>query len=706
MILRCRVANHLFMLLALMGCSRILAAQVYPTPTVTEGDPNYAYNWAQWLNSQMPQAVPQETVSLGGIQWLNFNGAPTGIPGEFGAHMTWADLPMNQAPSTCPNVPPGTNVQAPVVLINSFNEQFQLRGGCHVLTVDGQNWQEVGNDVRGDVVFTSPTKGFRGYGNIYETLDGGNTWKQVFTCAARVVVHGLTQQITCGVNAIQFATRLIGYGVGDSSVLGGGVVVKTNDGGSTWNVIYLPQESGDQRTNFASFLDENRGFAFRNAGLYRTMDGGRSWLGAAAPPSNSGALKFADPEVGWSLGGGYTQYLLYTVDSGNHWTSRQLNAPAPIHGFSLPHRDTAYIVGDHGMIYRYRVVPLDYSVANMIPAPLMPGYDSPLNGELATVRSRASALAAQMQTSLGISAPPQLVNSGSVGGASSTDGASVQYAAASPTGQNPTPTGFQQPAQTSGQYTAQGGLPQSTTSSLPSDASQVGFQQAPQASQPSTDQSGFQQDTGTSPTNAARGSQQPPFSTGPGANQAAFQQTTGQPMGGVVASCCGSALRTLESAANVFATDLPMFSGKFRNLNLITAGLQFINDLLQRTNALKLAINNLGQAPDKQSAAAALGALSGQLNGIPADVNGGFVQDTSSAFPPQAAQVPTSFAGTAQQLNQSTGNQAVSGQPSAAQPPNAQSPNAQPAAQAANPADQLDKATQTVKDKLKKKLPW
>jgi hypothetical protein len=30
------------------------------------------------------------------------------------------------------------------------------------------------------------------------------------------------------------------------------------------------------------------------------------------------------------------------------------------------------VVGDHGMVYRYRVVPIDYAGKNIIDAPMMP----------------------------------------------------------------------------------------------------------------------------------------------------------------------------------------------------------------------------------------------------------------------------------------------------------------------------------------------
>jgi hypothetical protein len=40
--------------------------------------------------------------------------------------------------------------------------------------------------------------------------------------------------------------------------------------------------------------------------------------------------------------------------------------------FSLPARDRAYVVGDHGMVYRYRIVPIEYSAKGILDAPAMP----------------------------------------------------------------------------------------------------------------------------------------------------------------------------------------------------------------------------------------------------------------------------------------------------------------------------------------------
>lgn len=44
--------------------------------------------------------------------------------------------------------------------------------------------------------------------------------------------------------------------------------------------------------------------------------------------------------------------------------------------FSIPSRRRAYAVGQHGMIYRYSVVPIEYTAKGMIDAPMMPGSDT------------------------------------------------------------------------------------------------------------------------------------------------------------------------------------------------------------------------------------------------------------------------------------------------------------------------------------------
>lgn len=77
--------------------------------------------------------------------------------------------------------------------------------------------------------------------------------------------------------------------------------------------------------------------------------------------------KTANP-TGWSIEG---KSWTYTTDGGKHRTSREIAFPADLVAFRLPRSDRGYVVGVHGMIYRYRVVPVEYSAPHGINAPVI-----------------------------------------------------------------------------------------------------------------------------------------------------------------------------------------------------------------------------------------------------------------------------------------------------------------------------------------------
>ena len=51
--------------------------------------------------------------------------------------------------------------------------------------------------------------------------------------------------------------------------------------------------------------------------------------------------------------------------------TRILPFPASVEGFTIVRPDCGYAVGAHGMVYRYRVVPVEYTSKGMIAAPAM-----------------------------------------------------------------------------------------------------------------------------------------------------------------------------------------------------------------------------------------------------------------------------------------------------------------------------------------------
>jgi len=139
------------------------------------------------------------------------------------------------------------------------------------------------------------------------------------------------------------------------------------------------------------FVDDQVGWVGGDKGTILFTKDGDTWVpqlggdpGAVGSPISD--LFFLDAKTGWArqhydtllqsnsdVGWSFRENGLfsYTSDGGRRWTARQTKFPAPVKGFSLPRHDRGYVVGDHGMIYRYRVVPIDYVAKGMMDAPMM-----------------------------------------------------------------------------------------------------------------------------------------------------------------------------------------------------------------------------------------------------------------------------------------------------------------------------------------------
>ena len=262
-------------------------------------------------------------------------------------------------------------------------------------TTDGENWQEYGHIGKNwgarDYVFTSPATVVQilstDDGNqIVRSTDGGLTYKEAHpTCQVSLEIDGLRRKVRCVVRTLHFVSPEVGYavaatasGAGDSGAVPAIVLLKTTDGGESWaehaiveNVAKHYESWYDPQEIF--FADENNGVLVLqwSKKLLTTSDGGRTWEARIA--AVNGPVKFADPQVGWSFdirSGG--KNFSFTTNGGKLWTTRLIKFPAEVKAFSLPRRDRGYLVGDHGMIYRYRIVPVAYTAKGILDAPMMP----------------------------------------------------------------------------------------------------------------------------------------------------------------------------------------------------------------------------------------------------------------------------------------------------------------------------------------------
>jgi len=148
------------------------------------------------------------------------------------------------------------------------------------------------------------------YGDMFMTTDGGETWQHI------TVLPQSYQPIS----DIQFWSAA--QGLASSS----GAVFRTNDAGATWQ-----RDVAGLRPSRVQFFDQQNGvgvsYAVEGAVLLRTDDGGSSWssVGALRLECHAeGTLHFVDEMHGWSLGQRPTFHappvLCRTTDGGGTWT--------------------------------------------------------------------------------------------------------------------------------------------------------------------------------------------------------------------------------------------------------------------------------------------------------------------------------------------------------------------------------------------------
>jgi photosystem II stability/assembly factor-like uncharacterized protein len=273
----------------------------------------------------------------------------------------------------------------------------RANGGIRHLyrTTDGENWARIGEipDHYEDMAFSSETEGvFLNDTEIWRTRNAGKTWSKADRCSAKLEIGGLTRQLECYLWKVQFVSPSVAYALGDAKDSSeAAMILKSEDGGASWSVVNLIEgERGHEGGMF--FIDEQTGYLstlYAKSG-FRTTDGGHTWTGMTATGMGRRII-FADPEVGWAV-----QYdkLSYTTDGGRRWASRTLAFPAQMNDFSFPRRDVAYVVGDHGMIYRYRVIPDTAQVpARALAAPAMPTLDNTVLSQLTTLETRLEKIA-------------------------------------------------------------------------------------------------------------------------------------------------------------------------------------------------------------------------------------------------------------------------------------------------------------------------
>lgn len=179
------------------------------------------------------------------------------------------------------------------------------------------------------------------YGTIMKTTDGGTTWN--------LKESGITTSLFY----VHFTDGNTGWAVGDL-----GVILKTSDGGEAWSV---QRSTSTGYISDINFISENMGWVIDNSSysdmfgdhydfkILKTEDGGTSWEIISTDTTNwLYSIFFADSMNGWMVGSYST--ILRTNDGGYNWISQSGGTSEPLYTVFFIDSLTGWIGGNHGTI--------------------------------------------------------------------------------------------------------------------------------------------------------------------------------------------------------------------------------------------------------------------------------------------------------------------------------------------------------------------
>ncbi|MGE5313146.1 MAG: YCF48-related protein [Acidobacteriota bacterium] len=225
-----------------------------------------------------------------------------------------------------------------------------------------------------------------GTGRLLKTTDGGKTWTQIQTLPR-----------TDEVILFTFADTKNGWmtTINDNPPLF--QIAKTSDGGSTWTNQYTDTApNGDTTTSSGAmqFTDADHGWVSGpNGRILKTINGGATWQllknAGTSTYTNSKSLFFLDANTGWIASSTHlpnqpsTHTILRTTDGGATWSQEPLPAWATqssIFSMYFSGNTLGWLVGDYGVIGKFSgvtAVKAEPKIPNEIA--LFPNFPNPFN---------------------------------------------------------------------------------------------------------------------------------------------------------------------------------------------------------------------------------------------------------------------------------------------------------------------------------------
>ncbi len=320
-----------------------------------------------WIETQNEFLITKN----GGVNWQATSSRPSGAPSRMPPPPSTIDISGMARYSFCPE-------QAPYAGLFTSTEKHTGWAICTsspgdhysyvklYQTLDGgQHWELINDSPpygawgSSSLVFLDNMHGWiaNNYIGVYSTDDGGKTWQALDNSS-----------LDSGwITDMQFLTVDTGFAIlkGSTWNQGRDVLVKTQDGGLTWQNVFdapapLPWPDGP----FQVFTD-GKGIGSTANLILSTRDAGRSWsqpIGTLRPSGCKFAvqitgLAFPDIEHGWAIvtcAAIPLPVLFSTSDGGRTWQESPvgLDNASGLVGISFPDIQNGYLVTQAGDLYR------------------------------------------------------------------------------------------------------------------------------------------------------------------------------------------------------------------------------------------------------------------------------------------------------------------------------------------------------------------
>jgi photosystem II stability/assembly factor-like uncharacterized protein len=217
-----------------------------------------------------------------------------------------------------------------------------LHGFIYHTEDGGQNWSfnDSSQYELNDVFFVNEDTGYavgggRSHITIYGTTNAGGDWEK-------------TDEYGQQLFTVHFVNDTVGWASGAQ-----GYILKTEDGGDSWNATYL--DIGISQLLDCYFINQDTGWVVGGDSIFKTTNGGDSWESLEGLSNHSYyCCYFINSNAGWvGARGNQMPKLIYTADGGNSWQVQDSMAGfSVIYSLFFIDKKTGWGVGTGGLMLK------------------------------------------------------------------------------------------------------------------------------------------------------------------------------------------------------------------------------------------------------------------------------------------------------------------------------------------------------------------